>query len=64
VAFPASWLRVVETLARVRLLGVLIFADKRIRILLLVKIAESMIDFSMFALVSADYQELAQHFGE
>ena len=39
VSFPSSWLEKLNSFGRVRIVGVFIFGDKGIRILLLVKVA-------------------------
>lgn len=58
VSLPASWLWVVKTLGRMRLLRVLVLAHERVGILLLIEVAEGVVNFSMLALVRTDYSSL------
>ena len=59
MSFPASWLGVGEILGRMRLLWVAVLAYIWIRILLLIEVAKRVVDFSVLALICADYFEVS-----
>jgi hypothetical protein len=58
VSFPAGRFRVVQTFGRVWLVRVPVDADEGVRVVLLIEIAEGVIDFAMLALIRANYRML------
>ena len=54
MSLPARWLWVVKALGGMRLLRVLVFAHERVRVLLLIEVAEGVVNLSMLALVCTD----------
>jgi hypothetical protein len=61
VALPASWFGEGQALARMRLLRVPVLAHERIGVLLLIEVAESVVDFAMLALICTDCYLLVGH---
>lgn len=61
VALPAGRFLVGEIFARMRLLGVPVLADVGIRVLLLIQIAECVVDFSVLAFVCSNCDRISEY---
>jgi hypothetical protein len=59
VALPASWLGKLQAFAGMWFLRVPVLADEGVGIILLIEIAEGMVDLAMLALVCTNYTVLA-----
>jgi hypothetical protein len=59
VAFPASWFGEIEAFTGMWLHRVPVLTHKGVGVLLLIEVAEGVVDFSMLALICTDYNVLA-----